>query len=316
MPAAGRSRREGRARRHRGAARHEQRQRPQGARRRADRVHQAALAEAGHDRHRHRPALLRTVRAVGDEERVAFRRHLGAGVAPVQGLRGLPGAAREIRQPQAGQRIAAGRGHRLQPVPERPADAAGNTACHRQPYGDGQRAAGRHHHRVRLEDHAARRGGTRHRPSADRPDGNDPAARQDHRTAAGGGRMDGLHSAFRASEIGRPGQRQEPVADHDPRRRDQPGPDQDGGVLPRHDLRQAGLAASPHIRDETYGAALADLVNAQFRHPFAEHWGDGTTSSSDGQNFPHRHRQQGREHRPHQPEIREQPRADVLHPHF
>ena len=27
------------------------------------------------------------------------------------------------------------------------------------------------------------------------------------------------------------------------------------------------------------------LVNAQFRHPFAEHWGDGTTSSSDGQNF-------------------------------
>jgi TnpA family transposase len=32
-------------------------------------------------------------------------------------------------------------------------------------------------------------------------------------------------------------------------------------------------------------AALAELVNAQFRHPFAEHWGDGTTSSSDGQNF-------------------------------
>lgn len=40
-----------------------------------------------------------------------------------------------------------------------------------------------------------------------------------------------------------------------------------------------------HIRDETYGAALAELVNAQFRHPFAAHWGDGTTSSSDGQNF-------------------------------
>lgn len=97
--------------------------------------------------------------------------------------------------------------------------------------------------------------------------------------------MDGLHSAFRASEIGRPGQRQEPVADHDPRRRDQPGPDQDGGVLPRHDLRQAGLAASLAHPRRTYGAALADLVNAQFRHPFAEHWGDGTTSSSDGQNF-------------------------------
>jgi TnpA family transposase len=40
-----------------------------------------------------------------------------------------------------------------------------------------------------------------------------------------------------------------------------------------------------HIRDETYNAALANLVNAQFRQPFAEHWGDGTTSSSDGQNF-------------------------------
>lgn len=40
-----------------------------------------------------------------------------------------------------------------------------------------------------------------------------------------------------------------------------------------------------HIRDETYSTALAELVNAQFRHPFAGHWGDGTTSSSDGQNF-------------------------------
>lgn len=40
-----------------------------------------------------------------------------------------------------------------------------------------------------------------------------------------------------------------------------------------------------HIRDETYNAALANLVNQQFRQPFAEHWGDGTTSSSDGQNF-------------------------------
>ncbi len=62
-------------------------------------------------------------------------------------------------------------------------------------------------------------------------------------------------------------------------------PDQDGRVLPRHDLREARLAASPHTRDETYSTALAELVNAQFRHPFAGHWGDGTTSSSDGQNF-------------------------------
>jgi len=40
-----------------------------------------------------------------------------------------------------------------------------------------------------------------------------------------------------------------------------------------------------HIRDETYSLALAQLVNAQFREPLAEHWGDGTTSSSDGQRF-------------------------------
>ena len=40
-----------------------------------------------------------------------------------------------------------------------------------------------------------------------------------------------------------------------------------------------------HIRDETYAAGLAELVNAQHKHPFAGHWGDGTTSSSDGQRF-------------------------------
>jgi TnpA family transposase len=40
-----------------------------------------------------------------------------------------------------------------------------------------------------------------------------------------------------------------------------------------------------HIRDETYAAGLAELVNAQFRQPFAAYWGEGTTSSSDGQYF-------------------------------
>jgi TnpA family transposase len=39
------------------------------------------------------------------------------------------------------------------------------------------------------------------------------------------------------------------------------------------------------IRDDTSSAALAELVNTPFRHPFAEHWGDGTTSASDGQRF-------------------------------
>ncbi len=40
-----------------------------------------------------------------------------------------------------------------------------------------------------------------------------------------------------------------------------------------------------HIRDETYSTALTELINAQFRQPFAENWGDGTSSSSDGQRF-------------------------------
>jgi TnpA family transposase len=40
-----------------------------------------------------------------------------------------------------------------------------------------------------------------------------------------------------------------------------------------------------HIRDETSSPAQAELVNAQFSQPFAAWWGDGATSSSDGQNF-------------------------------
>ena len=40
-----------------------------------------------------------------------------------------------------------------------------------------------------------------------------------------------------------------------------------------------------HIRDETYPSTLGELVNAQLREPFSGNWGDGTTSSSDGQNF-------------------------------
>jgi hypothetical protein len=61
------------ARCHRHAARHEQRQRAQGARRCANRIHQAALGKAGSDRRRHRPALLRVMRPVGAEERAALR---------------------------------------------------------------------------------------------------------------------------------------------------------------------------------------------------------------------------------------------------
>lgn len=40
-----------------------------------------------------------------------------------------------------------------------------------------------------------------------------------------------------------------------------------------------------NIRDETYTRALAEVINYHHRIPFAAYWGDGTTSSSDGQRF-------------------------------
>ena len=44
-------------------------------------------------------------------------------------------------------------------------------------------------------------------------------------------------------------------------------------------------AAEWHLREETYKAALAALVDAQQAHPMASLWGPGDTSSSDGQFF-------------------------------
>jgi TnpA family transposase len=49
--------------------------------------------------------------------------------------------------------------------------------------------------------------------------------------------------------------------------------------------RQITWARLFHIRPETYKAALAAIINAHLAHPFARLWGNGTTSSSDGQFF-------------------------------
>ena len=49
--------------------------------------------------------------------------------------------------------------------------------------------------------------------------------------------------------------------------------------------RQITWARLFHIRPETYKAALAAIINAHLVHPFAKLWGNGTTSSSDGQFF-------------------------------
>ena len=104
------------------------------------------------------------------------------------------------------------------------------------------------------------------------------AARQDHRPAAGSRRLDGLHPAFHAPQAAATSANdQHAAADRDPGRRDQPRADQDGGVLPRHDLREAVLARRPGTSaTRPTATALAELVNAQFRQPFAGHWGDGT----------------------------------------
>ncbi|CAI8717840.1 Tn3 family transposase [Chryseobacterium sp. IT-36CA2] len=40
-----------------------------------------------------------------------------------------------------------------------------------------------------------------------------------------------------------------------------------------------------HIRDETYSSALAKIINTQSNHSFSSYWGEGKTSSSDGQRF-------------------------------
>jgi len=50
--------------------------------------------------------------------------------------------------------------------------------------------------------------------------------------------------------------------------------------------RQLGWLASWHLREDTYGRALARLVDAQHKMPLAAVFGAGTSSSSDGQHFP------------------------------
>ena len=43
-----------------------------------------------------------------------------------------------------------------------------------------------------------------------------------------------------------------------------------------------------YVREDSYKRALAILIDTQHRLPIASIWGDGTTSSSDGQFFPGR----------------------------
>lgn len=56
-------------------------------------------------------------------------------------------------------------------------------------------------------------------------------------------------------------------------------------ACPGTSLSKLAWLVAWHIRDESYSKGLAELVNAQHKLPFAGHWGEGTTSSSDGQRF-------------------------------
>ncbi|MBV9546376.1 MAG: Tn3 family transposase [Chloroflexi bacterium] len=57
-------------------------------------------------------------------------------------------------------------------------------------------------------------------------------------------------------------------------------------ACPEYTYRQLAWIADWYVRDETCRQALASVINAQHRHTFAAYWGDGTTSSSDAQQFP------------------------------
>ncbi len=56
-------------------------------------------------------------------------------------------------------------------------------------------------------------------------------------------------------------------------------------ACPGVSLSTLSRIATWHIRDETYAKALAEVVDHHHRLEFAAHWGEGTTSSSDGQRF-------------------------------
>jgi len=56
-------------------------------------------------------------------------------------------------------------------------------------------------------------------------------------------------------------------------------------ACPTMTYRKLSWLAAWHIRDATYSKALAELINAQHCQSLAQMWGEGNTSSSDGQRF-------------------------------
>lgn len=56
-------------------------------------------------------------------------------------------------------------------------------------------------------------------------------------------------------------------------------------ACPAMTYKKLSWLAAWHIRDATYSKALAELINAQHCQPLAQVWGEGNTSSSDGQRY-------------------------------
>lgn len=56
-------------------------------------------------------------------------------------------------------------------------------------------------------------------------------------------------------------------------------------ACPTTTYEQLAWVADWYIRDETYSKAQAEIVDFHHSHPFSIYFGDGTTSSSDGQDF-------------------------------
>ena len=221
----------------------QRRQHPQGAGRRAEELRQEAMGgpglhAAGVDRRFYELCILSELKTRCGPATSGYR------VAPVQGLRRVPGYGREVRPAQTGRRTAAGGGGRLRRVPGRATPVARTAARRRRPHGAGQRTTRRDHHRVRLEGHTAGQLGARRSRHPDAAGLRVAAARQDHRTADGSGRVDGVHPAFHPYQERRAGERQDAIAHRDPLGRGQPRAGQDGGIVPRHDLREALLATS------------------------------------------------------------------------
>ncbi|AAM26099.1 MULTISPECIES: Tn3 family transposase [Bacillus] len=56
-------------------------------------------------------------------------------------------------------------------------------------------------------------------------------------------------------------------------------------ACPNISYSQLAWIADWYIRDESYTKALGDIANFHHKQPFSSYWGEGTTSSSDGQFF-------------------------------